>query len=241
MEEDLFFNDIKDGVVFFNPNKELLGVSKRGNSFQVRRVVGKQRIVLGVFNSVSSANSFFLSSSKSIESLNLNKPLIKNERWVEIPDTNSKYYASTEGRILSVNKNRVKLLKPSVSKCGYAFVKICKGNTSIPRSVHLLVVSAFKGHYSNKTHELVVDHINSDKLDNRLNNLEVVSQRENVKRAKGGFFKKYSKNSRSNKYFSRISIEGKSVYLGNFSTPEDAIKAYDRAYEELVTNKNQII
>jgi hypothetical protein len=75
-----------------------------------------------------------------------------------------------------------------------------------------------------------LDHINHNKLDNRLNNLREVSHRENH------LNQSLSKNSttglhgvsfhrRANKYEARIKVDGKSLYLGSFQTSEEAYAA----------------
>lgn len=76
----------------------------------------------------------------------------------------------------------------------------------------------------------VVDHINGNKLDNRKSNLREATHSQN------GMNRKPNKNSshgykgaveESGKYVSRISIEGKSIYIGTFNTAEEAAKAYN--------------
>lgn len=75
----------------------------------------------------------------------------------------------------------------------------------------------------------VVDHINGDTLDNRLVNLRIVSHRQNIMnshkhragRLGGAFQDKGSK-----RWYARIQINGKRVYLGAFPTELMAYEAY---------------
>lgn len=74
---------------------------------------------------------------------------------------------------------------------------------------------------------LIIDHINRNKLDNRLDNLREVTQSVNLhntsqKPSKTGF-----RNARKvgNKFQSEIKVNGKSIHLGMFNTAEEASAA----------------
>ena len=75
-----------------------------------------------------------------------------------------------------------------------------------------------------------LDHINHDKIDNRIANLREVSNRQNhlnkplSKNSSTGFLG-VSFHKRANKYEARIKVNGKSLYLGSFTTPEEAYAA----------------
>lgn len=78
-----------------------------------------------------------------------------------------------------------------------------------------------------------IDHINRDKMDNRINNLRDIPKyrnRENqnapYKNNKLGMqgVSKYR-----NKYKAQIQVQGKVTYLGTYSTPEEAHEAYKEA------------
>jgi hypothetical protein len=82
----------------------------------------------------------------------------------------------------------------------------------------------------------VIDHINRNKLDNRLENLRVITSRENsYNRTKS----KSSKNKykgvikKNNKYVASITKDGVKREIGGFETEEDAAKMYDMMAEEL--------
>lgn len=89
---------------------------------------------------------------------------------------------------------------------------------------------------TNPPSELVVDHINSNGLDNRRENLRVCTQQQNsfnqrLRRTSSmpfkGVFRCY------NKFGARITVDGKSIHLGMYKTPEDAHQAYIEASERL--------
>lgn len=82
-----------------------------------------------------------------------------------------------------------------------------------------------------------IDHINHNKLDNRRCNLRIVYDYENL------WNQKISKNNTSgatgvyfrkdtNKWFARIRVNGKEIYLGNFNTFEESLKARKEAEEK---------
>lgn len=76
----------------------------------------------------------------------------------------------------------------------------------------------------------IIDHINRNKLDNRRENLRVVTYSQNgmnrgVNSGSLTGFKGAIKE--SNRFISRIGVNGKNIYIGTFTTAEDAAKAYN--------------
>lgn len=69
----------------------------------------------------------------------------------------------------------------------------------------------------------MLDHIDNNPFNNRMQNLRVctVSQNNRNKPAKGYLFDK-----NTNRYRPVISINSKSVYFGSYTTPEEARKAF---------------
>lgn len=74
---------------------------------------------------------------------------------------------------------------------------------------------------------LVVDHINGDKRDNRICNLRLVTQTENMHNRKPT--KGYSWKSRDKGFHAQISVNSKVLHLGLHDTELDARAAYLRA------------
>ena len=111
------------------------------------------------------------------------------EQWKPIPDYEGYFEASDLGRIRSLERKcknkhgyrlkKGKVLKPSVHWSKYLYVNLWKDNNPIKKLVHVLVISAFRGKKEGKE---TVDHINFDRQDNRLKNLEYCSLKENIRR-----------------------------------------------------------
>lgn len=85
-----------------------------------------------------------------------------------------KYIIHSDGRIWT--KIRNKFLTPIKTKDGYHSVKIGLKT----KKVHRVVYEAFRGEIPDR---LEIDHINGNRTDNRIENLEAVTHKENIRRA----------------------------------------------------------
>lgn len=79
-----------------------------------------------------------------------------------------------------------------------------------------------------------IDHINGDKLDNRMENLRIVTYKQNaqnsaIKSNNTSGYKGVSLTKEKNKWRAYININKKQVNLGRFIKKEDAAKAYNIA------------
>ena len=95
------------------------------------------------------------------------------ELWLTIKGFDN-YKVSTLGRVQ--NSKTGKILIPFTTKNGYQMVSPSRGGTSSKLYVHRLVAEAF---IPTKNTTLQVNHINGNKLDNRLENLEWCTSSEN--------------------------------------------------------------
>ena len=82
-----------------------------------------------------------------------------------------KYIVYEDGNVYSLSKN--KMMKPTLQKNGYCKIYICNKNTWL----HRFIMEAFNG-----KSDLTVDHIDGNKENNNLSNLEYVTQAENTRR-----------------------------------------------------------
>lgn len=95
--------------------------------------------------------------------------------------------------------------------------------------LHRLITNAESG--------MVVDHIDGNGLNNKSSNLRVVTHRENIHntappRNNTSGVKGVSFDKQRNKWFAKIMIRGKQIALGRYDKKEDAIAAYNTAFEK---------
>lgn len=108
----------------------------------------------------------------------------ENEIWKDIPNYEGIYQASNMGRIKSLERIdalgyrlKEKILKPTINHKGYYKVPLYKNSKVKKYSVHRLVYEAFNGQIPEG---LQVNHINEIKTDNRLENLNLMTCKENI-------------------------------------------------------------
>ena len=102
------------------------------------------------------------------------------EVWKPIPGYEGRYEVSSIGRVLSKTTNR--FLKPNLMNHGYVCVHLYSGgrSTRVVKTIHQLVAQIF---VPNPYAYREVNHKNFLKRDNRAENLEWVTRKENVMHA----------------------------------------------------------
>jgi predicted DNA-binding protein len=105
----------------------------------------------------------------------MDSELKENEEWV--PRYEGDYSVTKNGTVISHKFGHRKELEQNRNVNGYYCVSLYKNDKGHVESVHKLVLEAFKGK-APKDHEC--RHLNGDKLDNRLENLEWGTHEENV-------------------------------------------------------------
>jgi hypothetical protein len=158
------------------------------------------------------------------------------EIWKDIPGYEGRYQASNQGRIKSLVSNII--MKQQLGKRGYYCVDLSLNGKRKNYTVHKLVAMCFLSHEPDGTMNLVIDHINNDKLDNRIHNLQLISNRDNLIKSidKEKTYSKYTGvtwDKQSQKWKSNIRINSKSYHLGLFEIEEDAHKAFQQKIKEM--------
>lgn len=101
------------------------------------------------------------------------------EIWKPIKDFEGLYEVSNMGNVRSLNyrcTGEIKILKLCKDKDGYMVVNLYKNKKLYRKSVHRLVAATFIPNIDNKPQ---VNHIDGDKTNNRVSNLEWCTNSEN--------------------------------------------------------------
>jgi hypothetical protein len=155
------------------------------------------------------------------------------------------YEISNFGRVKSFKNKRNsygKILKPTSDTHGYLHVHLCKDEKVKTAKIHQLVAIAFLNYKPDRVNS-VVNHIDGNKTNNYLSNLEIVTSRKNTNE----FFRLKSKkltskfpgvywNKFNRKWRARITIKGKQVFNKHFASELEAAAAYQSKLIELGLN-----
>ena len=168
------------------------------------------------------------------------------EVWKDIPEYEGIYQVSNLGRIKSFKFNRIRYLLPTIKENYYKTItlykssitkkkrnNIDKNKISKTRTISIWSAMAFLN-FEPSTHLMVIDHIDNNRHNDCLYNLQVISHRKNLtkdKKPKSG----YTGVSRNNKkqWKSQIFINGTKKYLGSYKTQIEASQAYQKELNKI--------
>jgi hypothetical protein len=170
--------------------------------------------------------------------LNKNINPLLEEVWLDIPEYEGLYQISSFGNVkrlvkdidskYNVRFNIEKVLKVFIAKNGYSQCSLYKNKKHCSKNIHLLVVMVFLNHKPNGN-IIVVNHIDENKSNNRLENLELVTNRYNGQYSgKNNGIKKTK-----NKFVPTLRVNGVLLYFGSYNTIEEALSAHKNKMTEL--------
>lgn len=119
---------------------------------------------------------------KNLEKINnacysLDSNDLPGEEWRDVIGYEGLYQVSNFGRAKSFYSNKARILKPIRRADGYVDFGLHKNGSTRHRPIHILVAQVFIPNPENKP---IVNHIDGDKTNNRVDNLEWVTNSENV-------------------------------------------------------------
>ncbi len=171
---------------------------------------------------------------------------MKEEIWRDVEGYEGIYQVSNWGRVKSLAREsyngkgyyiqKERILKTPANSSGYYCCNLCLNGKLKSFRVHVLVAIAFLNHSPNG-HKVVIDHINNVKTDNRLENLQLISNRENTSKDRKGGSSEYVGVywcKRYNKWHARIKINGERKHLGYFFNEIQAAEAYQLALNKIL-------
>jgi len=158
------------------------------------------------------------------------------EVWKDIPEFKN-YQVSNLGNVRNTNYRNLgksRLKKKHLNSNNRYNVGLHKNNKKETKQISSLVAITFLNHKPCGL-KLVVDHIDNNKINDKLYNLQIITQRENCikdRKNKTGYTGVY-KNSSSN-YVASISINGKIKNLGTYKTKIKASQAYQNELKKII-------
>ena len=143
----------------------------------------------------------------------------------------SRYIENGNGGYFS----KEKILNPTLNKSlGYLYVSLCKDSKPIKNYLHKIVAVNFLHLIPDGTNKIVVDHIDNNKLNNNLNNLQLITNRQNCSKiAKGKSNYVGVVLNRNSTFSSYIRINNIRKSLGTFNCAIEATNAYKKALSEI--------
>jgi hypothetical protein len=168
---------------------------------------------------------------------------MKIEVWKSLFGYEGIYEVSNFGNVKSLSRiiknngghylSKESLLKIYTDNLGYLRVGLCKNSISKKFRIHILVAISFLNH-TPKKYKLIVDHIDNNKKNNNLDNLQIITQRLNSSKDRVGS-SKYTGVcfiKANNKWRAAMQINGKNKHIGLFTEEIDAHLAYQKYLKE---------
>jgi len=156
------------------------------------------------------------------------------EIWKDVKGYESKYCINEKGFVKSKINNII--MKQTINNNGYYCVSLSDGKRRKTYDIHLLLSINFLNHTPSNTSKLVCDHIDNNKLNNKLSNLQLITHRKNLSKDRKNKTSKYtgvSKHKSCDMWVSQIHINGRKKYLGLFRSEYEAYLEYKKELNKL--------
>ena len=147
------------------------------------------------------------------------------------------YQISNKGRLKSFKRGSGRILKPEL-RGGYKAVTLSNGKRK-KYYIHVLIAMSFLDYNINNPFDLVVDHIDNNRLNNDLSNLQLISNRENTSKDQNKYNRtsKYTGVSASyGNWRALINVNKTDYHLGFFKSELKASIEYQKALHHLERN-----
>ena len=168
---------------------------------------------------------------------------MQKEEFKDVIGYEGVYQVSNLGNVKSLSRiilncgkypymSKEKILKQSLDTNKYPIVNL----NNKTRKIHQLVAEAFLNHIA-CGHKTIVDHINNNHLDNRFENLQLITQRQNSSKDVKNKTSKYTGVcwcKHYKKWNANIKINRIKKNLGYFINEEDARDAYQNKLKEIL-------
>lgn len=170
---------------------------------------------------------------------------MENEIWKDVVGYEGFYQVSNVGRVKSLTRvtgncpthllSKGQVLKPILGSRQCFLVSLSVNGKMKKRTVHQLVAESFLGH-TRCGYDLVINHKDFNPLNNHVDNLEIVTARENGNQKHIKSSSQYvgvNYRAINDKWIARIVFQKKRIYLGIFDTELDASNAYEEKLKEI--------
>lgn len=169
------------------------------------------------------------------------------EIWKPVKNFEGFYEVSNLGRVKSLSRlvsrpnksnytKKETILSQTTNRSGYKRIILSVNSIQKTTVVHILVAESFLNHDRNNNDLIIVDHINNIRNDNRLNNLQLITQRENTSKDQKNTSSKYTGvcfKKEKNTWQAAIRINGKIKHLGYSKNEEEASSLYKNALKQI--------
>ena len=153
--------------------------------------------------------------------------------WKDIEEYEGDYQVSNRGRVMSLKFGREKILKGCTAGA-YRIIDLYNGKGE-GRNVYYVARLVVQYFLPDWDENLEVDHINGVKTQNNIENLRMVTHKENQRSfqtKRRGCSSKYrgvTWSKQRQKWLVKIKVDGKSKHVGYFYDEDEAARTYDKA------------